>query len=313
MAERIVSLLASATEIVCALGLTDKLVGISHECDYPPEVVGRPILTEPKFAVKGTSAEIDDAVRRLVRDGLSVYRIKEEELRAARPDLIVTQDQCDVCAVSLEDVRGAVSEWVGAPAEIVSLRPFVLADIFDDIQRVADAAGCPEEGRRLVERLRERLDSIREAARHVHSRPRVACIEWIEPLMFAGNWIPELVELGGGEYSLVEAGKHSPTATWDELVAYDPDVIVVMPCGFDLSQTRRDLPRLTERREWEKLRAVQNQRVYSADGNTYLNRPGPRIVESAELLAGLIQPSFFASRIPPGSYEHIRSAGRRSQ
>lgn len=302
---RIASLLPSATEIVCALGLTDNVVGVSHECDYPLEIVGRLVLTEPKIDPRGTSSAIDAAVRDLVRDGLSVYRIKEDELRAARPDLIVTQEQCEVCAVSFSDVQRATAKWLGAEATIVSLKPNFLADVIDDVARVAAAARCEEAGATLVTRMRERLDAIRERAQFVHSRPRVACIEWLDPLMVAGNWVPELVELGGGTYDAVPAGAQSKTITWDDLVAARPDVIILMPCGFKLEQTRRELPQLLARAEWKALPAVRNRRVYSVDGNAYLNRPGPRIVESAELLAGLIQPGFFASRIPAGSWEAV--------
>jgi iron complex transport system substrate-binding protein len=303
---RIVSLLPSATEIVCALGLGKQLAGISHECDYPAEIAGRPVLTEPKIDPCGTSAEIDAAVRRLVRDGLSVYRIREDALREARPDLIVTQEQCEVCAVSFNDVQRACEAWLGADVAIVSLKPNRLADIFDDIDRVAAAAGCPEAGRDLVAQCKDRLESLRERARQVHSRPRVACVEWFDPLMAAGNWVPELVDLGGGTYDLVPAGEHTVTVTWDDLVAYRPDVVILMPCGFKLEQTRRELTQLAARPQWHALPAVRNRRVYSVDGHAYLNRPGPRIVESAELLAGLIQPGFFASRIPEGSWEPVR-------
>ncbi len=302
---RIASLLPSATEIVCALGLTDRIVGVSHECDFPPAIAGRQVLTEAKIDPRGSSADIDTAVRRLVRDGLSVYRIKEDALRAASPDLIITQEQCEVCAVSFSEVQEAARAWLREGVEIVSLNPNRLDDIFDDIARVAAAAQVADAGTALVGRMRERLESIRERARVVHSRPRVACIEWIEPLMAAGNWVPELVELGGGTYDWVPAGEHSRTMTWEDLAAYEPDVVIVMPCGFQLEQTRRDLSRLTAHPAWRDLPAVRNRRVYSVDGNAYLNRPGPRIVESAELLAGLIQPGFFASRIPENSWERV--------
>jgi iron complex transport system substrate-binding protein len=302
---RIASLLPSATEIVCALGLADRVVGVSHECDFPAEIVGRPVLTEPKLDPRGTSGEIDAAVRRLVRDGLSVYRIREEALGAARPDLIVTQEQCDVCAVSFTQVEQAARALLDAPAAIVSLKPNRLDDVLADFSRVADAAGVAEAGARLIAQSRERLDRIRRKVGHARSRPRVACIEWLDPLMVAGNWIPEMVELGGGSYELVAAGAHSPAMGWDALVAYAPDVVVVMPCGFALEQTRRELPRLVARPEWAALPAVRNRRAYAVDGNAYLNRPGPRIVDSAELLAGLIQPGVCASLIPPGSWELV--------
>jgi iron complex transport system substrate-binding protein len=309
---RIASLLPSATEIVCALGLADQVVGVSHECDFPAEIVGRPVLTEPKLDPRGTSLEIDTAVRRLVRDGLSVYRIKEDALRAARPDLIVTQEQCEVCAVSFKEVEQAARALLDTPAAIVSLKPNRLDDVLDDFVRVADAAGVGPVGATLVATSRARLERIRARLRHARSRPRVACIEWCDPLMVAGNWVPELVELGGGIYELTAAGQHSPAIGWDDLVAYAPDVVVVMPCGFGLEQTRRELPQLTARPEWQALPAVRNRRVYSVDGNAYLNRPGPRIVDSAELLAGLIQPGHCASLIPPGSWELVETPTRQA-
>ena len=290
---------------MCALGLGDLLVGVSHECDYPPAVIGRPVLTEPKIDVSGDSAGIDRAIRRLVRDGLSVYRIKTDMLRQLQPDLIVTQEQCEVCAVSYDDVVDATRQLLQQPAAIVSLKPVRLDDLFDDMQRVADAAGCSPAGVLLTQELRARLGAIRTRAALVRSRPRVACIEWMEPLMAAGNWIPELVALGGGTYDMVAPGAHSPTLGWEDLVRYAPDVVIIMPCGFKLQQTQGELPRLTARPEWRELPAVRNRRVYAVDGNAYLNRPGPRIVESAELLAGLIQPGFFAAKIPPNSYVRV--------
>ena len=295
----------SATEIVCALGLADRIVGVSHECDFPPEIVGRAVLTEPKLDPRGSSAEIDAAVRGLVRDGLSVYRIREEALRAARPDLVVTQEHCEVCAVSFAEVEQAARTLLDAPVAILSLKPNRLDDVLDDFTRVAAVAGVVDAGARLVADSRARLQHIRERLRHARSRPRVACIEWIDPLMVAGNWVPELVELGGGVYDLVPTGAHSPAITWDKLVAYAPDVVIVMPCGFPLEQTRRELPALAARAEWQALPAVRNRRVYSVDGNAYLNRPGPRIVDSAELLAGLIQPGHCANLIPADSWEHM--------
>jgi iron complex transport system substrate-binding protein len=305
MAERIASLLPSATEIVCALGLADRVVGVSHECDYPSAIVGRPVLTEPKLDPRGTSQDIDAAVRRLVRDGLSVYRIREEALRAARPDLIVTQEHCEVCAVSFAEVEHAVAALLDTPAAIVSLKPNRLDDVLADFARVAEAADAVAAGEQLIAACRARLERIRARLRHARSRPRVACIEWLDPLMVAGNWVPELVELAGGVYEQVGAGEHSPSLGWDDLVAYAPDVVILMPCGFALEQTRRELPQFTARPEWQSLPAVRNRRAYSVDGNAYLNRPGPRIADSAELLAGLIQPGHCASLIPPGSWEHV--------
>jgi iron complex transport system substrate-binding protein len=302
---RIVSLLPSATEIVCALGLRDRLVGVSHECDWPADVVGLPVLTEPKLDPRRTSAEIDRDVRSLVADGLSVYRIRVEVLEKLRPDLIVTQDQCEVCAVALPEVARAARDCLGAGVEIVSLNPSRLADVIDDVRRVARAAGVPDEGDRVAAMIDGRLAALRSRHAHLHSRPRVACIEWLEPLMAAGHWLPELVELAGGSYALVEAGQRSPTLSWEALVASKPDVVVLMPCGFKLEQTRRELPALLRHEQWQSLPAVRNRRVYAVDGNAYFNRPGPRIADSAELLAGLVQPGFYAHLMPEGAWEKM--------
>jgi len=302
---RIVSLLPSATEIICALGLTDSLVGVSHECDYPPEIVGRPIVTEPKINPAADSADIDAAVRRLVRDGASVYRIKTDVLKRLQPDLIVTQEHCEVCAVSYDEVVAATRELLERPATIVSLKPTRLDDVLADVQRVADAAGVSSTGTALTARLRERLDNVRTRVARAHSRPRVACIEWLDPLMAAGNWVPELVTLSGGSYDMVAPGVPSPTLSWDDLVAAAPDVMILMPCGFKLEQTQRELRRVMQHPQWRQLPAARNRRVYAVDGNAYLNRPGPRIVDSAELLAGLIQPGLCAANIPPNSYVRV--------
>ena len=303
---RIASLLPSATEILCALGLADQIVGVSHECDFPAEIAGRPVLTAPKIDPRASSAEIDAAVRRLVRDGLSVYRIEAEALRAARPDLIVTQQQCEVCAVSFDEVERAARDLLDAPVRIVSLTPARLDDVLADFTRVAAAAGVPDAGARLVAASRERLDVIRRRVAPARSRPRVACIEWLDPLMVAGNWVPEMVALGGGAYDLVAPGAHSPAITWAALAAAQPDVVIVMPCGFDLAQTHRELPALVARPEWQAIPAVRNGRAYVIDGNAYVNRPGPRLIDSAELLAGLIQPGFCANLMPANGWERIK-------
>jgi iron complex transport system substrate-binding protein len=290
---RIVSLIASATEIVCALGLEDQLVGRSHECDYPESVKRLPVCTAPKFDVGGTSREIDRHVKTVLQEALSVYRVDADRLRELRPDVIITQSHCEVCAVSLRDVEQAVCDWIDSRPRIVSLAPNALADVWDGIRRVADALGVPERGRALVGRLRQRTAGIAEKARALPHRPTVACIEWIDPLMAAGNWMPELVEMAGGVNLFGEAGKHAPWMTWEELVGRDPEVIVVLPCGFAIERTRQDMPCLTQRPEWPRLRAVRQERVYLADGNQYFNRPGPRLVESLEILAEVLHPEAF--------------------
>ncbi len=291
---RVVSLIPSATEIVCALGFETDLVARSHECDYPEAVKRLPACTEPKLPLDGASYEIDARVKAIVQEGLSVYRVHGERLRALRPDVVVTQSQCEVCAVGLEDVVRAMAEWVEARPRLVSLAPNALADVWRDIAAVAEALGVPERGTALVERLRQRIGAIAAEAERLAGRPRVACVEWIDPLMAAGNWVPELVSMAGGESLFGKAGEHSPWMSWQELVESDPEVILFMPCGFDIERTRRDLPLLVERPEWSRLRAVVGSRTAIADGNQFFNRPGPRLGESLEILAEILHPEAFA-------------------
>lgn len=291
---RIVTLLASATEIVAALGLIDRLVARSHECDHPAEVSRLPVCTSPKIDVTGSSREIDRRVREIVELGLSVYRVDGEALHRLAPDLIVTQTQCEVCAVSERDVEAAVADWLDESTKIVSLRPDALADVWFDIGRVADAADVTVRGVELVRRLRGRMDAIASVTQGLPDRPRVACIEWIDPLMAAGNWMPELVAMAGGINLFGEAGRHSPWMTWEELVEADPDVILVLPCGFDIARSLAEMPALTTRPGWSRLRAVHAGRVFVTDGNQYFNRPGPRLAESLEILAETLHPAHFA-------------------
>ncbi|MGD8810266.1 MAG: ABC transporter substrate-binding protein, partial [Gammaproteobacteria bacterium] len=240
-----------------ALGCRDALVARSHECDFPPDVAALPCCTEPKIDLKGSSQDIDDRVKAVVEDGLSVYRVDGDALKALRPDVIITQSQCEVCAVSENDLRAVVCDWLDATPVIVTLKPDALDDIWTDIRNVADAIGAAERGRGLIAELQARLAAIADATARLPSRPRVACVEWIDPLMAGGNWIPELVTMAGGTCLFGEAGKHSPWMEWEVLRAADPDAIVVLPCGFDIARTRREMPALTERPGWRDLRAVR--------------------------------------------------------
>lgn len=293
MPHRIVTLLPSATEIVCALGFEEQIVGRSHECDYPAAVKRLPALTEPKFKPEGTSAEIDERVKSIVRDALSVYRVDAGKLRELHPDTIVTQSQCEVCAVSESDVEAAVSEWIGTRPRIVSLAPYSLDDVFADMQRVGEALGAMERGAKLVHDLQARCASIAAKAAQLAKRPTIACIEWIDPMMAAGNWMPELVAMAGGTNLFGTAGEHSPWMKFDELAAVDPDVILIAPCGFAMPRTFEELPELQKDPRWTRLGAVRGAKAFVADGNQYFNRPGPRIVESLEILAELIHPEAF--------------------
>ncbi len=286
----IVSLIASATEILCALGLRDRLVGVSHECDFPEDVKGLPVLSSPKLDPLLPSATIDSRVRALVAEGLSVYRIRTEELERLRPDLIVTQDQCEVCAVSLDDVERAVAELTLKETRVCSLRPESLGEIEEDFGRVARAAGVIDSGRSLVASFRRRLHDLREKTSQASLRPSVACLEWIEPLMVAGGWMPELIRIAGGEPVLVTEAERFRKVDWPALAAADPDVVIVMPCGFDTDRSILELQRLASGRQLRGLRATREGRCFVADGNAYFNRPGPRIADSAEILAGLLHP-----------------------
>ena len=290
MTQRIVSLISSATEIVCELGFGPQLVGRSHECDYPSSISALPACSTSKVALEAAGRAIDEQVRSIVADGLSVYRVDPDLLNRLAPTVIVTQTQCEVCAVSLKDVEDAVCELVSSQPRIVSLEPLALSDIWKDIRTVASALGEPARGDALVSRLTDRLAAVRAAADAAASRPSLACIEWIDPLMSAANWVPELVDCAGGANLFGAAGQHSGYLRMEQLVAADPDVIAVMPCGFDIERACREMAPLVAHPDWPRLSAVRSGRVVMMDGNQYFNRPGPRVVESAEILAECLHP-----------------------
>lgn len=291
----IVSLIASATEIVCALGLRDRLVGISHECDFPADVRGLPVCSEPRMNATQASGQIDRAVRDLVRDGASVYHVRTAVLEQLRTDLIVTQDQCHVCAVSLADVEQACSTLAHKPVRICSLTPHRLDDIYADFERVGTAAGVPERGSALASKVRERLDALESAVAGV-PRPTVVCVEWLDPPMVAGGWMPELVRMAGGTPVLVTSPERFRTVGWQDIEAADPDVAVIMPCGYDIRRTVGELSDAPIAAPLRRLRATRAGRTFVADGNAYFNRPGPRIADSTEILAALLHPDRFRLR-----------------
>jgi len=304
---RIVSLLPAATEIVWALGLKEQLVGRSHECDQPPEVVGLPSLTRSKIDAAASSRGIHEAVAEAFANSggdsgcavasTALYSLDIARLAALKPDLILTQAACEVCAISANDVAKAV-EASGHKAHILALSPATLADVFNDILRVGDATGTLGKAREVVARLRARVDSI--ACRVTafgrasgSDRPRVAIIEWLDPPMAAGNWVPELVRLAGGHDLFGKAGEHSDWIRWKDLAAADPDLIVLSPCGLTLERVQAEATSLVPRSQLEKLRAFREGRVYAVDGHHLFNRPGPRLVESLEVLAELFHPGAF--------------------
>ena len=290
---RIISLLPSATEIVAALGLGQNLVGRSHECDFPAGVEELPACSSTKVPVHGTSYEIDERVKEIVAEGLSVYRVDVERLRQLRPDLILTQTQCAVCAVTPRDLEDALCRWVGAAPAMLSLEPNNLADVWNDIRRVGEVLGVTARADELIDLCNQRLTHLRERASSAPSRPTVAAIEWLGPLMAGGNWMPELIEIAGGRSLFARAGEHSNWLDWATLIEANPEVILLVPCGFKIEQTIRDLNLLTENPAWANLRAVRQQRVFLIDGHHYFNRPGPRLVESAEIVAEILHPDRF--------------------
>ncbi len=302
---RIATMIASATEIVCALGLENDLVARSHECDYPVSIKKLPVCTAPCFDVDGSSLEIDKRVKSLLEQASSIYRVDAEMLVELGAEVIVTQMQCEVCAVSEKDVhfamgsllpshlRGTEGEECNSP-KIVSLSPNNLAEVWQSIRNAAESLGVSSRGERLIHELTARVQAIAANAAAVPERPTVACLEWLDPLMAAGNWVPELVELAGARNLFGSAGKHSPWMTWDELIQHDPDVVVALPCGFNLAKTRAEMQTLVQHPAWRKLNAVRNRRVFVTDGNQFFNRPGPRLVESLEILAEIFHPEQFS-------------------
>jgi iron complex transport system substrate-binding protein len=283
--QRIASLLPAATEILCALGLEKDLVGVSHECDFPPTVRGLPVLTRAR-GVGGDSRAIDREIRRVLREGLSVFEVDVEALERARPDIVVTQDLCEVCAVSLDDVRAA-ARTIGA--EIVSLHPLRLRDVLEDVRRVGSALGVAGRAEEVVAGLEARIEDVRRRASGPPRRS-VLTVEWLDPVMIGGTWMPDLVEIAGGVPLAARAGEPAPTLDRDALAALSPDVVLVKPCGFDLARTRLEsgpFVGLTAELGWKAD-------VWLADGNAYFNRPGPRIVDSLEILAACVHPATFA-------------------
>ena len=294
---RIVSLLPSATELAVALGLEGNLVGRSHECDFPPAVKALPVCTSTKLEKGLSSQAIEDRVKAIVEKGLSVYDVDAALLRALRPDVILTQAQCAVCAVTPADLEEALAAWVGTPPVLVSLAPDDLSDVYGDLQRVADAAGVPDRAAPAAARMQAGIAALPQPG---VARPTMLAVEWMEPLMVAGNWVPELVRAAGADPLLADPGVHSHWITFDAIAAADPDIIALMPCGYQLGQTLPEARALLAEPQWQALRAVREGRVFAVDGHHLFNRPGPRLVESAEVLACLVHtPDDVPERLAP--------------
>jgi len=294
---RIVTLLPSATEIAFALGLGDQVVAVSHECDYPPEARQRPAVTRsPLHGHALSSAEIDRGTAAQLHDAGTLYFLDDERLRELAPDLILTQELCEVCAVARPEVVRAVRALGTAP-RVLSLEPNTLADVLDTIRVVGEATGTEARAAALAGSLQARIDRVRTAATGAAERPRVCCMEWTDPPWVAGHWVPEMVALAGGTDALGQAGQPSVRVAWESVRAAEPEVIVLMPCGFDLERTLAEREVVQALPGWDALPAVRTSRVYAVDGSSFFNRPGPRLVDGLELLAHLLQPERFA--VPP--------------
>ena len=289
MKQRVLSLLSSTTEIIYALGCGDRLVGRSHECDYPGEVSKLPICTFPKFNIDGTSREVDNEVNSLVQNALSIYHINEKLLKELKPDIIFTQSQCEVCAVNVNDVENVLKNITGLSCSVLSVEPNSIEDIFNDIQTIAETLNVKSKGNELVDLIKAKIDNTEKMV-HQRSRPSIAAIEWIDPLMAAGNWVPQLIKFAGGKNLFGEAGKHSPWMKYNDLVDQNPEIIIVMPCGYDIKKSLTEIKILESKKGWSSIKAVRNGNVYITDGNQFFNRPGPRIIESLEILIEIIHP-----------------------
>jgi iron complex transport system substrate-binding protein len=285
---RIVSLLPSATEMICALGLEDQLVGVTHECDYPPEVLQLPKVTHTLIAKEATSSQIDRLVREQLQTTRALYQLNLPLLKELRPDLIVTQSLCDVCAVAQDDVQAALSQLPGKP-RVISLEPQSLLDVFAAMREVAVVAGVSAE--RTIQSLTARVDAVAARSATVAHRPRVALLEWLDPPFSCGHWSPELVRLAGGIEGLGQEGGPSRTLSWDEVMTWQPEMIFVACCGLSVERTLQDFPIVQLVPGWQDLPAVQAGRVYVTDGSQYFSRPGPRLVDSLEILAHALHPA----------------------
>jgi iron complex transport system substrate-binding protein len=298
---RIATLLPSATEIVCALGLADEIVAITHECDYPPEIRERPVVVHPLVdASVQTSLEIDARVEAAVRRGESLYRIDTAVLAHTRPDLLITQDLCNVCALPSMDVEGVLCALPGSPT-VLRLHPHTLADILDNIRTVGAATGREREARGLVAHLVERIARVEEAV-HGRERHRVFCMEWLDPPFCGGHWMPELVERAGGREVLGQPGRPSFRVDWPDIANAAPQVVVLTVCGFDVPRTQTEAHAIVSRPEWQGLPAVQAGRVYATDASSFFSRSGPRIVGGLEILGAILHPDAVTWQTPSGSW-----------
>lgn len=305
ISRRIVSFLPSATEMACALGLSDQLVGITHECDYPPSVRAKPIVVRSAISMETmTQAEIDKTVAERLRSGRSLYEVDEKLLQQLAPDLILTQDLCQVCAPSGNEATQALQALPRKP-EILWFTPRSLRQIEENLFALGEATGASAKAEELIAAGRAILDHIAETARRARSRPRVFCMEWLDPIYCTGHWVPEMVTIAGGVDPLGREGTDSVRVAWEEVLAAKPEVLIMMPCGFRLDQVLEIAPQLCARPGWRQLPAVEQGRVYAVDANSYFARPGPRVIEGTRLLAHILHPELFPWAGPAGAFARV--------
>ena len=305
---RIVSLLPAATEIVAALGRVDDLVGISHECTYPESVNDKPRVTACEiYQSELPGAAIDKWVSDRLARGEDLFTLDEQLLRTLRPDLILTQRLCDVCAPAYGSVV-AMAATLPGPPQVVNLEPSTLADIFANIKTVAELTGAVDAGRDLLRSLSERVEFVRRASSTAPCKPRVAVLEWLDPVFCSGHWTPELVEIAGGTEVLGTPARDSIRKTWDEVVRSEPEIVIVACCGHSAQRARRDWEKISLRLDLESIPAIRAGRLFFADGNAYFSRPGPRVVDTLEILAEIIHPELFAGRFPSRGIMHLCNA-----
>lgn len=297
---KICSLLPGATEVVAALGAAEELVGISHECDYPPAVRNKPVLVRPVIdSDRCSSPDIDRQVHAAAAAGQNLYALDEALFARTAPDLVITQDLCHVCAITPDQLQRAIGA-LPKPPRLLTLNPTSLDDILTDAERIGDAIGRAADGRALAARLRSRLESIRDTAARAAHCPKVVCLEWLDPLYVGGHWVPEMVTRAGGQDMLGHAGARSRKVTWDQILAAEPDVLVLMPCSFSAERTLREIGLVTDRPGWERLPAVRSGRVFAVDSSSFFSRPSPRLVEGVAMLAAIFHPALFGETLPAG-------------
>jgi len=303
--QRIISLLPAATEMVALLGADDRLVGRSHECDVPDNVRTLPVCCQTRVNADASSGFIHEMVGETLAQGQSLYQLDAARIRELQPDLLIVQGQCEVCAVSEADLESLWAEWAGPRPAILSLNPTSLDDLWEDLRRLGEWLGESSKAELELQLLQARVTAVQTAGRSLRHRQGVLGLEWFDPLMAAGNWFPEMARIAGGEAVLAEAGRHSGWIEWEQVRECDPEMLLLLPCGFDMDRVVREAETLKTLPGWEDLQAVRESRVFATDGNQYFNRPGPRLVDSLEILSELLQGVSASQSRSPARWQRI--------